>query len=158
MRRLAACGLPRGGAGRIGRGELADEEAAALLQCGLLIRDADGYRLNFPCFTAAQFADWVSRFSLEDDALADTLCAWILSVREAFARFTPVRLESQINQWVSYYLFRLVGQVTDECCLPRRSLQADGRRRVLRPRRNRRRIVASSDAGCRPYSVDKKRL
>ena len=88
---------------------------AALLQCGLLIRDADGYRLNFPCFTAAQFADWVSRFSLEDDALADTLCAWILSVREAFARFTPVRLESQINQWVSYYLFRLVGQVIDEC-------------------------------------------
>lgn len=115
MKRLAACGLPRGGDGRIGRGELADEEAAALLQCGLLIRDADGYRLNFPCFTAAQFADWVSRFSLEDDALADTLCAWILSVRESFARFTPVRLESQINQWVSYYLFRLVGQVIDEC-------------------------------------------
>lgn len=145
MRRLAACGLPRGGAGRIGRGELADEEAAALLQCGLLIRDADGYRLNFPCFTAAQFADWVSRFSLEDDALADTLCAWILSVREAFARFTPVRLESQINQWVSYYLSGWSGRLSTKR-LPRRSLQADGRRRVLRPRRNRRRIVASSDA------------
>ena len=36
-------------------------------------------------------------------------------MRESFARFTPVRLESQINQWVSYYLFRLVGQVIDEC-------------------------------------------
>lgn len=146
MRRLAACGLPRGGAGRIGRGELADEEAAALLQCGLLIRDADGYRLNFPCFTAAQFADWVSRFSLEDDALADTLCAWILSVREA-VRTLHARAAGEPDQSVGVVLSVPAGRAGyRRMRLPRRSLQADGRRRVLRPRRNRRRIVASSDA------------
>lgn len=42
------------------------------------------------------------------------LAEWIVSVRKSFARFVPARLEGQINQWISCYLFEIVGYMTDE--------------------------------------------
>lgn len=39
---------------------------------------------------------------------------WIRSVRADFDKFVPDRLSDQINQWVSVYLFQIIGYVTDE--------------------------------------------
>ncbi len=93
---------------------LSDEEAAGLIQKGLLVKDGPEYRLNFACFTEKQFAEFVSLFAIEDEELENALSEWILSVRNSFSSFVPKRLEPQINQWVSQYLFQAVGHVTDE--------------------------------------------
>ena len=49
-----------------------------------------------------------------DEELEKWLSEWIISVRKSFSNFVPKRIESQINQWVSLYLFQIVGYVTDE--------------------------------------------
>jgi len=38
----------------------------------------------------------------------------ILSIKKSFVSFVPKRLESQINQWVSSFVHRIYGYVTDE--------------------------------------------
>ncbi len=93
---------------------LSDEEAASLIQKGLIVKDGSKYRLNFACFTEEEFAGFISLFHIEDEELENVLAEWILSVRNSFSKFVPKRLESQINQWVSSYLFEIVGYVTDE--------------------------------------------
>lgn len=95
-------------------GALSAEDAASLIRNHLLVKEGDGYRLNFACFTEAQFKEFLSLFALEDDGLDDLLIKWIASVRESFGKFVPHRLEDQINQWVCAYLFQIVGYVTDE--------------------------------------------
>ncbi len=93
---------------------LSEEEAACLIQKGLIVKDGAGYRLNFACFTEEQFARFISLFHIEDKELENMLSEWIVSVRNSFSKFVPKRLGSQINQWVSMYLFQIVGYVTDE--------------------------------------------
>ena len=51
---------------------------------------------------------------MEDKQLDDLLEEWILTVRRNFQNFVPTRLSDQINQWVSGYLFQIIGYVTDE--------------------------------------------
>ena len=51
---------------------------------------------------------------MDDEGLEDLLAEWIMAVRKSFGKFVPSRLEDQINQWVSIYLFQIVGYVTDE--------------------------------------------
>lgn len=74
----------------------------------------DGYRLNFACFTERQFAEFTALFDMEDEQLDGLLTEWIAGVRKSFGRFVPARLGDQINQWVSCYLFQIVGHVTEE--------------------------------------------
>ena len=93
---------------------LSDEEAASLIQKGLIVKDGPRFRLNFPCFSEEQFAEFISLFSIEDEALENALSEWIVSVRNNFSKFVPKRLESQVDQWVSLYLFQIVGHVTEE--------------------------------------------
>ena len=93
---------------------LSDEEAASLIQKGLIVKDGSKYRLNFACFTEEEFAEFISLFHIEDEELENVLSEWILSVRNSFSKFVPKRLESQINQRVSSYLFEIVGYVTEE--------------------------------------------
>lgn len=112
---LAASRLPQGcGNGMVDEAALSREDAAKLIQNNLLTKAEKGYRLNFPCFTEKQFETFISLFDIEDECLDDLLAAWITAVRKSFAKFVPARLEDQINQWVSAYLFQIVGYVTDE--------------------------------------------
>lgn len=112
---LCAHGIPEMGKNGMIKGDaLSDEDAAKLIQNNLIVKAGDGYKLNFACFTEEQFAEFTALFDMEDEQLDDLLAEWIVSVRKSFARFVPARLEDQINQWVSIYLFEIVGYVTDE--------------------------------------------
>ncbi len=106
--------LPENPDGIVKTTSLSEEEAAGLIQKGLIVKDGPGYRLNFACFTEEQFAEFISLFHIEDEALENALSEWIVSVRNSFSKFVPKRLGSQINPWVSMYLFQIVGYVTDE--------------------------------------------
>lgn len=112
---LCANGIPQNSKNGIVEGSaLSVEDAASLIRTNLLVKSDDGYKLNFACFTEAQFAEFMSLFEIEDTHLDDLLIKWITAVRKNFEAFVPVRLADQINQWVSTYLFQLVGYVTDE--------------------------------------------
>lgn len=100
--------------GIIDKSSIADEDAAKLIRKGLIVNEKNGYRPNFACFTEEQFDSFISLFCLEDEELEKLLMEWIISVRKSFSKFVPKRLDSQINQWVSLYLFQMVGYVTDE--------------------------------------------
>lgn len=100
--------------GMIKSNALSDEDAAKLIQNNLIVKAGDGYKLNFACFTEEQFAEFIALFDMEDEQLDGLLAEWIVSVRKSFTRFVPARLEDQINQWVSIYVFEIVGYVTDE--------------------------------------------
>jgi len=75
------------------------------------VKSGDDYKLNFACFTEEQFEEFISLFHISDEHLDNLLAEWIIAVRKNFVRFVPVRLEAQINQWVSTYLFQIVGYV-----------------------------------------------
>lgn len=106
--------LPGHPDGMVNTAALSDEAAAGLIQKGLLVKDGSRYRLNFACFTGEQFAEFISLFAIEDEALENALSEWIVSVRNSFSEFVPKHLAYQISQWVSTYLFQIVGSVTEE--------------------------------------------
>ncbi len=100
--------------GVIRKDELSDEDAAKLIQSNLIVKAECGYLLNFACFSETQFAEFISLFDIEDEHLDDLIAEWIAAVRKTFVEFVPTRLDDQINQWVSNYLFQIVGYVIDE--------------------------------------------
>lgn len=115
IRWMCAHGIPQNSKnGFVEKDTLTEDDAARLLQKNLIRKTDGGYRLQFACFTEAQFAAFVSLFKLEDAKLDDALAAWITTVRNSFAKVVPARLDGQINQWVSCYLHQIVGYVTDE--------------------------------------------
>lgn len=100
--------------GIITKSVLLEEDAASLIQRDLIVKSGNDYKLNFACFTEEQFQEFVALFELDDGQLDDMLAEWIMTVRKSFGKFVPERLEDQINQWVSGYLYQIVGYVTDE--------------------------------------------
>lgn len=56
----------------------------------------------------------IADYSDTDEKINDLLAEWILSVRKIFEGFVPKHLHDQINQWVSCYLYQIIGYVTDE--------------------------------------------
>lgn len=112
---LCANGIPQNSNnGTVDKDALSDEDAAILIQNNLILRSGDHYKLNFPCFTEEQFAEFVSLFDISDEDLDKWLMGWIITVRKNFEKFVPARLTDQINQWVSLYLFQMVGYVIEE--------------------------------------------
>lgn len=100
--------------GMIAKEKLSDEDAAKLIHSNLIAKVDSGYQLNFACFSEKQFKEFISLFDIEDEHLDDLLSEWIITVRKNFEKFVPARLNDQINQWVSGYLFQIVGYVIDE--------------------------------------------
>lgn len=49
---------------------ISDEDAARLIQKGLILNDRRGYRLNFACFTEEQLDEFISLFCLNDEELS----------------------------------------------------------------------------------------
>ena len=112
---LCANGIPQGSNnGVIEKGSLTDEDIAALIQNNLVVKSGEDYKLNFACFTEGQFAEFISLFEINDEYLDELLTEWIIAVRKSFVKFVPARLDGQINQWVSTYLYQMIGYVVDE--------------------------------------------
>lgn len=100
--------------GIIKKDTLPDEDAARLIQNNLIIKSNDDYKLNFACFSEKQFEMFISLFDIGDESLDDLLAEWIMAVRKNFEKFVPARLNDQINQWVSCYIFQIIGYVIEE--------------------------------------------
>ena len=100
--------------GVISKDKLSQENAAYLIQNNLITQTEDNYHLNVPYFTEEQFSKFISLFELNDEKLDDILADWIVAVRKNFESFVPKHLHNQINQWISCYLYQIVGYVTDE--------------------------------------------
>jgi len=115
IRWLCANNIPQNSRnGILDKDVLSNDDAAKLIQSNLIVKVHSGYQLNFSCFSETQFEEFVSLFDIEDEHLDALLEEWIVTVRKNFAKFVPARLDDQINQWVSVYLFQIVGYVVDE--------------------------------------------
>ncbi len=93
---------------------LNEDDIVRLLRANLIKKECGAYKLNFPCFTGTQFDEFAKNFRKDSEKLDALLADLILSVRKSFVRFTPKRLESQINQWVSCFVQRIGAYVTEE--------------------------------------------
>ena len=100
--------------GVVKKDRLSDEEAARLMQNSLIKKSGHDYQLNFACFTEKQFGEFAALWDMGDKALETLLARWIHSVHRSFEQFVPKRLADQINQWVSGYVYQIIGYVTDE--------------------------------------------
>ena len=100
--------------GMIPKDALSDEDAAHFVKNNLLTLSEGNLYLNIPYFTKEQFAKFISLFDMTDEKTDELLAEWVGSVRKNFESFVPKHLHSQINQWVNYYLYQIIGYVTDE--------------------------------------------
>lgn len=100
--------------GSIKKDSLLKEDVAKLIENNLIVKAGNEYTINFAYFTESQFEEFISLFDVKDDKLDAMIEDWIRSVRADFDKFVPDRLSDQINQWVSVYLFQIIGYVTDE--------------------------------------------
>ncbi len=100
--------------GTVEREEIPDEEAVKLLEYNLIAKTAEGYRLNFPCFTEGQLDGFMSLFEINDGSLDDLLAEYIKTVRRNFEKLVPARLEEQINARMYTYLFGMAVNVVEE--------------------------------------------
>lgn len=104
--------------GRIPEGILSEEQLMCLVRKNLVAHDDMGYRLNFPCFTKEEFADFVSPFEEACEENGDPidllLEKLIATIHKGFKQFVPKRLDSQINQWVTGFTGEIIGYVLEE--------------------------------------------
>lgn len=100
--------------GLIPKDALSDEDAAYFVKNNLFKLSEDKLYLNIPYFTEEQFAKFISLFDVTDEKTDELLAGWVGSVRKNFESFVPKHLHSQINQWMNYYLYQIIGYVTDE--------------------------------------------
>lgn len=108
-------GIPQTyGNGTIPAEVFTEEEAAHLIAANLLTKQEGGYRLCFPCLTRAEFDAILKAYVMEDAEIDRLLAEYLLAGRRAFEGFVPKRLHGQINQYLGYWSYQLVGQVTDE--------------------------------------------
>ncbi len=103
--------------GIIPKDTLNNEDASRLLKNNLIIKDNDNYKFNFACFTHEEFTEFVSSFNMNDEKIETMLTEWILTVHKSFEKFIPARLHDQINQYLSSYLYQIIGYVIDELIL-----------------------------------------
>ena len=114
VRRMCANNIPQDSENGFVKMKLSDEAAVQFLKNGLIHKCGSGFKLGFACFRNTVFRDFVSKFQITDPELIQSLSDWIKTIRKTFASFVPKRLDSQINQWVSFYASRLIGFVTEE--------------------------------------------
>ena len=100
--------------GVISKEKLSEEDAVHLIKNNLIVKSGEDYLLNFPCFTEEQFEKLVSLFDMSYENINELLAELIINVRKNFENFVPKHLHDQINQWVSGYLYQIIGYVTDE--------------------------------------------
>ena len=112
---MCANGIPQNNVNSVvSKDTLSEEDAAHLIETNLLIKSEVGFNLNFPHFTAEQFAEFVSLFNMTDEKINDLLAEWTVTLHKNFENFVPKHLHDQINQLVSCYLHQIIGYITDE--------------------------------------------
>ena len=100
--------------GIIPNGLLSEDDIIRLLQVNLIKKYKSGYALNFACFTAEQFNEFISCFKVGDPKLDKLITNLILDIHKSFKLFVPKNLSDQINQWVSCYVHDIIGITTEE--------------------------------------------
>ena len=111
---LCAKGIVQSAKDGVITSEISDDDAARLIESGLISKTDVGYKLNFACFENKEFFEFVKLFEIGDESIDSALSEWIKSIRKSFEGFVPKRLDSQINQWVSSYVNSIIGYVADE--------------------------------------------
>ena len=93
---------------------LGEDDFIRMIKANLMTKDGDGYKLNFAVFTPEQFEDFRGCFDKDNAELDKMLAGLIGDIHKNFKKFVPKRLDSQINQWVSCYMQRIIGFVAEE--------------------------------------------
>ncbi len=100
--------------GVVPQGIMSEEDIIRLLQVNLIIKQDQGYGLNFPSFTQKEFAKFSKLFSIDDKELERVIKELLLSLKNSFLDFVPKRLSNQINQWISCFAHEINGYVIEE--------------------------------------------
>jgi RNA polymerase sigma factor (sigma-70 family) len=93
---------------------LTDDDRVRLLKNNLIIKEGGAYKLNFPIFTQSQYESFKGCFNEPNTELDKVLKELISEIHKSFKAFVPKRLDSQINQWVSFYTHNIIGFVAEE--------------------------------------------
>jgi len=93
---------------------IADDDKIRLLKDNLIIKNGDTYKLNFPVFSREQYDAFLKCFDKAGEKLDSMLTDLITGIHKCFKTFTPKRLESQINQWVSGYVSNIAAFAAEE--------------------------------------------
>ncbi|MCL1958578.1 MAG: hypothetical protein FWF68_03150, partial [Spirochaetes bacterium] len=93
---------------------LTDDDKVRLLEKNLIVKDGDKYKINFPVFERKQYDDFKEFFKKADTKLDDMLAELITVIHKSFKAFVPKRLDSQINQWVTIYVSKIIAFVEEE--------------------------------------------
>ena len=93
---------------------LTDDDRVRLLKTNLIIKDGAKYKLNFAVFNKEQYDTFVKIFAKSNANLEEMLTELITDIHKSFKLFVPKRLDSQINQWVSFYVQNIIGFVAEE--------------------------------------------
>jgi len=93
---------------------LTDDDKVRLLEKNLIVKDGDKYRINFPIFERTQYDEFKEFFIKADAKLDDMLAELITVIHKGFKAFVPKRLDSQINQWVTIYVSKIIAFVEEE--------------------------------------------
>ena len=91
-----------------------EAECLQLRKNNLIARAGADFKLNFPCFTAAEYADFLALFHAPDAQMETRLTALLAEIHRSFRAFAPKRLAPQINQWVSCYTHSIIGFAAQE--------------------------------------------
>lgn len=100
--------------GIIPAGIMNDDDAARLIEAGLISKESNTLKLDFPIFTRDQFDKFTSLFDIENERLDTMLSKLITFIHKEFVGFVPKHLASQINQWVSGFTNELISYVVYE--------------------------------------------
>ena len=93
---------------------LTDDDKVRLLQKNLIVKDGNKYKLNFPVFERKQYDEFQEFFIKADAKLDYMLTELITVIHKSFKAFVPKRLDSQINQWVTIYVSKIIAFVEEE--------------------------------------------
>jgi hypothetical protein len=100
--------------GSLPNNALADDDKVKLLENNLIVKNGNGYKLNFPVFNRKQYDSFIEYFNKTDAKIDGFLTELITDTHKSFQAFVPKRLDNQINQWVNAYMHNIIGFVTEE--------------------------------------------
>ncbi|MDL2287581.1 sigma-70 family RNA polymerase sigma factor [Eubacteriales bacterium OttesenSCG-928-G02] len=100
--------------GKIAKEIFSESELISLLKTNLIVKENDNYVLNFPVFEKSEYLEFVKIFNCFGKDFDTALSSLITEVCENFKAFVPKRLKNQINVWVKYYSYNLIGFVIEE--------------------------------------------
>jgi hypothetical protein len=93
---------------------LTDADRINLLQNNLIYKHGEKYKLNFPVLKRNEFDAFFNCFYNLGKVFDDVLTEIVTDIHKNFKAFVPKRLDNQINVWVKYYSYNIIGFVAEE--------------------------------------------